>query len=129
MATSGTSTFNLDIDEIIEEASERAGLGRAYSGNDYKTARRSLNLLSQEFANRGINLWTVEDTTLTTSVWDTSNWDQALWGGGQYLPYTTSVTGSSDIGRTIAIALRGTADGKTTLLGWDLAWKTARYSL
>ena len=70
-----------------------------------------------------------EDTTLTTSVWDTSNWDQALWGGGQYLPYTTSVTGSSDIGRTIAIALRGTADGKTTLLGWDLAWKTARYSL
>lgn len=67
MATSGTSTFNLDIDEIIEEAYERAGLGRAYSGQDFKTARRSLNLLSQEFANRGINLWTVEDTTLTTS--------------------------------------------------------------
>ena len=67
MATSGTSTFNLDIDEIIEEASERAGLGRAYSGNDYKTARRSLNLLSQEFSNRGINLWTVEDATISTS--------------------------------------------------------------
>tara|TARA_X000001388_G_scaffold64824_1_gene51133 strand:+ start:13636 stop:14325 length:690 start_codon:yes stop_codon:yes gene_type:complete len=63
MATSGTSTFNLDIDEIIDEAFERAGLGRAYSGSDFRTARRSLNLLSQEFANRGVNLWTVEDTT------------------------------------------------------------------
>ena len=65
MATSGTSTFNLDIDEIIDEAFERAGLGRAYSGNDFRTARRSLNLLSQEFANRGVNLWTVEDATLS----------------------------------------------------------------
>ena len=45
MATSGTRAFNLDIDEIVEEAHERAGLGRAYSGADYRTARRSLNLL------------------------------------------------------------------------------------
>ena len=67
MATSGTATFNLDINEIIEEAYERAGLGRAYSGNDYRTARRSLNLLGQEFANRGINLWTVEQSTLSLS--------------------------------------------------------------
>jgi hypothetical protein len=65
MATSGTATFNLDINEIIEEAYERAGLGRAFSGNDYRTARRSLNLLGQDFANRGINLWTIEDTTLS----------------------------------------------------------------
>ena len=65
MATSGTATFNLDINEIIEEAYERAGLGRAFSGNDYRTARRSLNLLAQDFANRGINLWTVEDATLS----------------------------------------------------------------
>ena len=67
MATSGTSTFNLDIDEIIDEAYERAGLGRAFSGSDYRTARRSLNLISQEFANRGINLWTVEDSTQALS--------------------------------------------------------------
>ena len=67
MATSGTSTWNLDIDEIIEEAYERAGLGRAFSGADYRTARRSLNLLSQEFANRGINLWTIEDATQALS--------------------------------------------------------------
>ena len=39
MATSGTRAFNLDIDEIVEEAHERAGLGRAYSGADYRTAR------------------------------------------------------------------------------------------
>ena len=49
MATSGTATFNLDIHEIIEEAYERAGLGRAFSGNDFRTARRSLNLLAQDF--------------------------------------------------------------------------------
>ena len=65
MATSGTTTFNLDIDEIIEEAHERAGLGRAYSGADYRTARRSLNLLNQEFSNKGINLWTIAESTLT----------------------------------------------------------------
>ena len=65
MATSGTATFNLDINEIIEEAHERAGLGRAYSGSDYRTARRSLNLLGQEFANRGINLWTIEQATVS----------------------------------------------------------------
>jgi len=68
MATSGTATFNLDINEIIEEAYERAGLGRAFSGNDYRTARRSLNLLGQDFANRGINLWTVEDATLSLTA-------------------------------------------------------------
>ena len=67
MATSGTSAFNLDIDEIIDEAFERAGMGRAFSGSDYRTARRSLNLLSQEFSNRGINLWTVEDATQSLS--------------------------------------------------------------
>ena len=65
MATSGTYNFNLDIDEIVEEAHERAGLGRAYSGADYRTARRSLNLLGQEFANKGINLWTIREGTLS----------------------------------------------------------------
>jgi hypothetical protein len=64
MGTSGSKSFNLDIDEIVEEAHERAGLGRAYSGADYRTARRSLNLLNQEFANKGINLWTIEEQVL-----------------------------------------------------------------
>ena len=59
MATSGTATFNLDVVELIEEAYEQAGL-ELRSGYDLKTARRSLNLLSLDWANRGYNLWTVE---------------------------------------------------------------------
>ncbi len=59
MATSGTSTFNLDLIEIIEEAYEQCAL-ELRSGYDLKTARRSLNLLALDWANRGYNLWTVE---------------------------------------------------------------------
>ena len=58
MTTSGTSTFNLDFAEIAEEAFERAGL-ELRSGYDMKSARRSLNLLCAEWANLGLNLWTV----------------------------------------------------------------------
>ena len=57
--TSGISTFNLQLTELVEEAFERAGL-EMRSGYDLKTARRSLNLLTIEWANRGINLWTIE---------------------------------------------------------------------
>jgi hypothetical protein len=59
MATTGTSTFNLDVNDLIEEAFERCGL-ELRTGYDFRTARRSLNLLTMEWANRGINLWTVE---------------------------------------------------------------------
>ena len=55
MATSGTTSFDLYIEEIIEEAFERCGLN-ARTGYDLKTARRSLNLLLAEWANRGLNL-------------------------------------------------------------------------
>ena len=59
MSTSGLSLFNLDLNDIIEEAFERCGL-ELRTGYDFRTARRSMNLLSMEWANRGINLWTVE---------------------------------------------------------------------
>lgn len=59
MSTSGTSAFNLDLNNIIEEAFERCG-AEMRTGYDMRTARRSLNLLTIEWANRGINLWTVE---------------------------------------------------------------------
>ena len=59
MATSGTATFNLNIDEIIDEGYERCGL-RPMAGYDLKTARRSLNLLFADWGNRGIHLWKVE---------------------------------------------------------------------
>ena len=58
--TTGTSVFNLNMNDLIEEAFERCGL-ELRSGYDFRTARRSLNLLTVEWANRGINLWTVEE--------------------------------------------------------------------
>lgn len=59
MTTTGTTSFNLDLANLMEEAFERAG-GEIRSGYDVRTARRSLNLLTIEWSNRGINLWTIE---------------------------------------------------------------------
>lgn len=60
MATSGTATFDLDFIEAIEEAFERAGLENR-SGYDMRSARRSINLLFADWANRGLNMWTIEE--------------------------------------------------------------------
>ena len=57
--TSGATIFNLDLSELIEEAFERCG-SELRTGYDMRTARRSINLLTIEWANRGINLWTIE---------------------------------------------------------------------
>lgn len=62
MATSTTASFDLDLNEIVEEAFERAG-SELRSGYDLRTARRSLNLLFADWANRGINLWTIDSST------------------------------------------------------------------
>jgi hypothetical protein len=59
MSTSGTTGFNLNMNDLAEEAFERCG-SQSRSGWDFRTSRRSLNLLTIEWANRGINLWTVE---------------------------------------------------------------------
>ena len=69
MTTTGTATFNLDLNDLVEEAFERCG-SELRTGYDFRTARRSLNLLTIEWANRGINLWTIEQgqITLTTGV-------------------------------------------------------------
>jgi len=64
MTTSNSRDFNLDVAEVIEEAYERCGL-EVRSGYDAKTARRSLNLMFAEWANRGLNLWTVKQGTIT----------------------------------------------------------------
>ena len=63
MTTSGTASFNLDFAEIVEEAFERNGR-EMRTGYDLRTARRSMNLLLAEMANRGINLWTVEEGSI-----------------------------------------------------------------
>jgi hypothetical protein len=65
--TSGLANFNLELTELIEEAFERAGL-EMRSGYDMRTARRSLNLLTIEWANRGINLWTIEQGQITINT-------------------------------------------------------------
>jgi hypothetical protein len=57
--TSGSTAFNLDLAELVEEAFERAG-GELRTGYDLRTARRSLNIMFAEWANRGINMWTIE---------------------------------------------------------------------
>jgi len=64
MATSGTYTFNLDLSDILEEAYERAGL-ELRSGYDYRTARRSLDLMFLEWQNKGLNLWSVQEGSQT----------------------------------------------------------------
>lgn len=63
MPTSGTSVFNLDLNNLIEEAFERCG-SELRTGYDLRTARRTLNLLTIEWSNRGINLWTIEQGTI-----------------------------------------------------------------
>ena len=63
MTTSGTASFNMNFTEIAEEAYERAGR-EMRTGYDLRTARRSLNLLTIEWANRGINMWTIEQGTI-----------------------------------------------------------------
>jgi hypothetical protein len=71
MATSGTYTFSMDIDEVIEEALEMIG-GEATLGNEPKSARRSINLLLQDWQNRGIQLWTIGTTAVTVATSVTS---------------------------------------------------------
>tara|TARA_R100001460_G_scaffold45633_3_gene82878 strand:- start:1393 stop:2082 length:690 start_codon:yes stop_codon:yes gene_type:complete len=63
MATSGTTAFDMDFTEIAEEAWERAGR-EMRSGYDLRTARRSMNLMTIEWQNRGINLWTIDEGTV-----------------------------------------------------------------
>ena len=69
MTTSGTVAFNPDLNELIEEAFERCGL-EVRTGYEHRTAKRSLNLMLTEWANRGINLWTIEQgqIALTTGT-------------------------------------------------------------
>lgn len=71
--TTNTVEFNLDLNNIVEEAFERCG-AELRTGYDLKTARRSLSLLVLEWANRGINLWTVEEGQVTLST-GTSTYD------------------------------------------------------
>ena len=80
MTTSGTTTFNLDVDELIQEAYERIGIDGSRSGYHLKSARRSLNLLLSDWDNRGVHLWKVNSATLNLVLgqaqYNTSNCTQ-----------------------------------------------------
>ena len=67
MTTTGVSTFNLDLNDLIEEAFERCG-HELRSGYDFRTARRSMNIMTIEWANRGINLWTIEQGQIPINI-------------------------------------------------------------
>src|SRR6056300_1614824 len=84
--TSGTTTFekNFSIDEIIEEAYERIGF-QTNSGYDIKTARRSLNIMFQEWGNRGLHFWEVKNNSITL-----------VDGQAEYTMYRAASDGTSD---------------------------------
>ena len=69
MTVSGSTDFELDVSEYIEEAFERCGV-EVRTGYDLKTARRSLNLLLAEWANRGLNQWTIKQRSFTVTQAD-----------------------------------------------------------
>ena len=66
MATSNSTDFELDVAEYIEEAFERCGI-ELRTGYDLRTAKRSINIMLAEWANRGLNQWTIEQTTQTVT--------------------------------------------------------------
>ena len=98
MAISGSANFNLDVAEIMEEAYERCGL-EIRTGYDAATARRSLNLMLADWANRGINLWTVRQVTQTVAQLSSTSAIDAYPVGT--ITATVGASGSLSVGETI----------------------------
>ena len=130
MAVSDSKNFELDVNEHIEEAFERCGL-EARTGYDLRTAKRSLNLLFAEWANRGINRWTIEQKTialangvanyplgtLTMAVNSTTSFQdgEAITGGTSAA--TASIT-NVDSSTVLAITIpNGTFSASETITG------------
>lgn len=99
MTTSNSKNFELDVAEYVEEAFERCGL-EVRTGYDLKTARRSLNLLFADWANRGLNQWTIEQTTITLATGITE------YPGGT-LTMTVGDSGSFSVAETITGSTSG----------------------
>ena len=93
MATSGTYNFNLDIDEVIQEASEMIG-GEETLGHTPKSARRSINLMLTDWQNRGICLWSINTTVVTVAdtVASVSLSDSTI--DALAITYSTSIAGT-----------------------------------
>ena len=110
MATSGSRDFEPDVAEYIEEAFERCGL-EFRTGYDGITARRSLNLLFADWANRGLNQWTVTNSTTT------------LTKGDEYLDLTSTTIDVLDV------VVRTTSGGTTTDIQMDQISRSAYWNL
>ena len=104
MATSGSTDFELDVTDYIEEAFERCGK-TVRTGYDLKTAKRSLNLLLAEWANRGLNQWTIDQTTINLAT------NIRIYPGGTL---TMSVAASANF--TVGETLTGGTSGTVTTL-------------
>mgnify|MGYP003118541035 FL=1 len=101
MTTSGSTDFELDVTDYIEEAFERCGK-TVRTGYDLKTAKRSLNLLLAEWANRGLNQWTIDQTTINLAT------NIRIYPGGTL---TMSVAASANF--TVGETLTGGTSGAT----------------
>lgn len=99
MATSGSKDFELDVADYVEEAFERCGL-ELRTGYDLKTAQRSLNLMLAEWANRGLNQWTVKEKTVAM-----------VQGTDKYTIDATNPTATIDV---LDVFVRETSQGVTT---------------
>ena len=110
MATSGSSNFEPDVAEYIEEAFERCGL-EYRTGYDGVTARRSLNLLFADWANRGLNQWTVTNSTTTLSKSD------------QFLDLTSTTIDVLDV------ILRRTENSETTDIQMNQISRSAYWNI
>ena len=117
MATSGSKDFELAVDDYIEEAYERCGL-EIRSGYDLKTAKRSLNLLFADWANRGLNRWTITQESISLAD-----------GVGNYplgtLTMTVGGSGSFTIGETIT----GSSSSATTTVSTAVSFSDVQSSI
>ena len=104
MAVSGSKNFELDVADYVEEAFERCGL-EVRTGYDLKTAKRSLNLMLAEWANRGLNQWTITETSIVTAT-----------GVTEYPAGPLLMTVASDAGFEVSETLTGGTSGATTIV-------------
>ena len=104
MAVSGSKNFELDVADYVEEAFERCGL-EVRTGYDLKTARRSLNLMLAEWANRGLNQWTITETSIITAT-----------GVTEYPAGTLNMVVASDSGFQVSETVTGGTSGATAKL-------------
>ena len=130
MAYSGTQTFNLSLEEIIQEAHERCQL-EVREGYDLKTAKRSLNLMFAEWANRGLNLWTIEYATQTLTATDAVSFAITTGAVATPLTFTTGVGSCTITGTQTQHSAAATdsftvtatdAEGQTAARAFTMTW-------